>query len=151
MQTYEPEQPIAPARKPRPVIKQRKIQHAPGDVISSISKVNYDPSRRRQVQGVLLFFDSLVRNGNGFAAQAVGKLFETTDILWVDEEDKPVPVDGLGPATRVKFVVQLKVTAGTTLTSHCPKLDAHQIAPAVEMCNSLGVLHGGCISYMFDM
>lgn len=104
-----------PISSQRPVIKQRKIEHAPGDTITSIDKVNHDPKRRRQVERVLLFFDALVRNGNGFGTQAVGRHFETTDVLWVDEEDKPVPSDGIANPARAKYVATLKVTPGTSL------------------------------------
>jgi len=127
--------PILSPTNPEPVYV-RPVSRQSGEISTSLFSVNYyhsNEERIKRVKHCLLMFDSLCRNGDQFGAQAVGRFFESTDVVWVDDEDRPLSSDesSVHPRGIAKFVAAITVTE--------------------EMCNVLGILAGGCVSYMFDM
>jgi len=116
----------------RPVVQERSKTLNEGDLVTDLATVNYSPDRFDAVQHTIRTFDALTRNGDNYncqvrcfarcsragphialvLAQAVGRHFVITDVLWVDEEDKPVVSSGPQTATRVKFITTIKVNKG---------------------------------------
>ncbi|KAM0747573.1 hypothetical protein T439DRAFT_359354 [Meredithblackwellia eburnea MCA 4105] len=113
---------------PKPTRQKPFIGRRPGDLETSLESVAHDPRRREQVERNLLTFDSFAVNQPGFAGEKVGRKFNVTEIRWVDQQGKEV-----GPEVK---------RAGVRFTI--------EVLADEAFCNMFGILHGGCVSYIFD-